>query len=100
MVSVAVGPKVNWSAATIGDVPPGVVSNTSWVPATPKGAAGAVAVHEVVDAQVTTVAADPPKVAVVVNVPDTKPVPVTVTTVPAVERAPAAGTSLVTSGDP
>jgi hypothetical protein len=68
---------VNWSAALVAEVPPAVVTVMSTIPA---ASDGEVAVHEVVDAQVTAVAAVVPKLAVLA--PTTKPVPVIVTAVP------------------
>ena len=73
------------------DVPPGVVTVTSTVPAK---AAGAVAVHEVPEVHVTLLPAADPKLMVA---PTAKPVPVTVTTVPP-DAMPDAGLSPVTVG--
>jgi hypothetical protein len=83
---------VNWSAREVGDVPPGVVTVMSTVPAS---FAGEVAVHEVVDEQLTLVPAVPPKLAVVP--PTTKPVPVMVTPVPPTS-GPALGDIPLTNG--
>jgi hypothetical protein len=68
---------VNLSADEVADVPTGVVTVTSTVPA---ASDGEVTVHEVVEVQLTEVPAVPPKLAVVR--PTTKPVPVRLSTVP------------------
>ena len=70
-----------------------MVAVTSTVPAE---AAGEVAVHEVVEVQLTEVPAPVPKATVVAE-PMTKPVPVMVTTVPP-PGGPATGLSPVTVG--
>lgn len=64
------------SLAPVGDVPPGVVTVTSTVPA---DSAGDVSVQTVADKQLTTLPGKTPKLAVM---PKTKPVPEIVTTVP------------------
>ena len=84
---------MNWSAEPVVLVPPGVVTLTSMAPAE---ADGEVAVHEVVEAQLTEVPAPAPKATVVVPEPTTKPVPVMVTRVP--PSGPAAGLRRVTAG--
>jgi hypothetical protein len=78
-VTVGAGIQVNWSAAPVALVPPGVVTRTSTVPVP----AGAVAVMEVAEFTVKPVAGAAPKVTAVAAV---KLVPVIVTEVP-----PAAG---------
>ena len=75
-------------------MPPGVVTVTSTVPA---ASCGEVTVQLVVKLQLTSVAADPPKLAVVVALSAMKPVPVTVTTVPAAS-GPTLGLMAVTVG--
>ncbi len=82
---------MNWSAAEVAEVPPGVVTVTSTAPAVP---AGAVAVREVADTTVKPVAAVDPKVTAVAPV---KPVPVTVTLVPPAV-GPEPGANAVTVG--
>jgi hypothetical protein len=81
---------VKLSAPLTDEVPPAVVTVTSTGPVP----GGDVAVHEVLDVQVTGVPVVP-KVAVVA--PGTKPVPVTVTTVPPAS-GPAAGETPETVG--
>ena len=91
-MAVTVGfPKVNWSAAEVGDVPFAVVTVMSTVPA---GPAGLVAVIEVALFIVYEAAAVALKVTAVAPV---KPVPVMVTLVPP-PVAPAAGETAVTVG--
>jgi len=85
-------PKLNLSAAEVADVPPEVVTVRSTVPATSDGE---VAVHEVVEPQVTLVPAVDPNMALVP--PTTKPVPVIVTTVPPTS-APAPGEMAAATG--
>ena len=85
---------MNWSPATGAEVPPGVVTVTSTVPATPTGE---VAVQVVVLEHDTEVPALAPNLAVVVLVPVTNPVPVTVTTVDP-PSGPAGGLMEVTVG--
>ena len=68
---------MNWSAPLVAEVPPGVVTVMSTVPA---ASDGEVAVHEVVDEHETAVPAVVANLTVVE--PTTKPVPVMVTTVP------------------
>ncbi|CAB5004577.1 unannotated protein [freshwater metagenome] len=77
---------------TLVDVPPGVVTVTVAAPATP---AGEVAVAEVAELTTTLVAGLAPNFTVVA--PPMKPVPLRVTTVPAVRR-PRVGLSAVTVG--
>lgn len=77
---------------TLAEVPPAVVAETFTAPADP---AGAVARMEVADTNVTAVPALAPNFTVVA--PLMKPVPVRVTTVPAVRR-PRVGLSAVTVG--
>jgi hypothetical protein len=72
---------VNLSAATLDDVPPGVVTVRATAPALP---ADEVALQEVVDVQLTWVPALLPNMTVVD--PATKPTPVIVTTVPPAVR--------------
>jgi hypothetical protein len=79
---------------TTGEVPPGVVTVMSTVPAEP---VGEVAEHKMVVEQLTEVAAKLPKLAVVVALPVMKPVPVMATTVPAVS-GPAFGLMDVIAG--
>ena len=79
------------SAADVADVPPGVVTVTSTVPAAP---AGEVTVIVVEFTTVTPVPAFAPKFTVA---PATKPVPVTVTEVPPA-MGPASGETAVTVG--
>ena len=76
-VTLGITSYVNWSAEEIEVVPPGVVTVRSTMPAEPEGA---LAVHEVVDEQLTAVAGFEPNLAELE--PTTKPVPVTLTTVP------------------
>jgi len=73
-------------------VPPGVVTVMSTVPA---DCAGEVAVQRIVDEQLTDVPELRPKLAVVE--PTTKPVPATLTTVPATS-GPAFGVTEVITG--
>jgi hypothetical protein len=80
------------SALLVADVPPGVVTVTSTVP---DDSAGAIAVIDVLEPTVTLVAAWPVPNATVA--PDTKPVPVIVTVVPA-ESGPPLGLIPVTAG--
>ena len=82
---------MNWSEALVAEVPPGVVTVTSTVPAAP---AGAVAVMEVVLLTVKVVAAVAPKATAVAPV---KLVPVTVTEVPPA-TGPEVGLTAVTVG--
>jgi hypothetical protein len=82
---------VNWSADEVPDVPLGVVTVTSTVPA---ACAGATTVMLVELATTTLVPAVPPKLTVA---PLTKLVPVTVTDVPP-PIAPEVGAMLVTVG--
>jgi len=77
----------------VADVPCGVVTVTSAAPAVP---AGVTAVSEVAECTVTSVAACPPTSTVA---PGTKPVPVTVTTVPP-SGGPPLGATAVTVGAP
>jgi hypothetical protein len=81
---------VNWSAADVAEVPPGLVTRRSTVPAP----AGDVAVIDVAELTVKLVAAVAPKVTAVAPV---NPVPVTVTTVPPAV-GPAVGEIEVTVG--
>ena len=83
---------MKWSAELIVLVPPAVVTVRSTTPADP---AGEVALHEVVEAQLTDVPALAPKATVVE--PTTKPVPEMVTTSPPLV-VPAAGLIPVTLG--
>ena len=83
---------MKWSAELIVLVPPAVVTVRSTTPADP---AGEVALHEVVEVQLTEVPAPAPKATVVE--PTTKPVPVMVTTSPPLV-VPAAGLIPVTLG--
>ena len=85
---------MNRSADEVAEVPPGVVTVTSAVPAVPLGE---VTVQVVVELQPTEVAGVSPNVAEVVDVPGMKPVPVTVTGVPPTS-GPAAGVMAVTVG--
>ncbi len=80
-----------WSEAPLAEVPPGVVTVTSTVPADP---AGTVAVIELLELTTTDVAGLPPTMTAV---PDVKPVPVIVIDVPPLV-APALGETLVTDG--
>ncbi len=82
---------MNLSADDVAEVPPGVVTIRSAVPTSPGGEVTAqlVVVHMTLDALVE------PKLAVVL--PVTKPVPVTVTTVPP-ESGPTFGAIPVTVG--
>ncbi len=84
---------MNWSAAEVAEVPPGVVTVTSTVPAVP---AGAVAVSEVPDTTVMPVAAAVPNLTAVAP---PRLVPVTVTVVPPV-AGPEVGLTPVTVGSP
>ena len=86
------GVKVNWSAADVADVPPGVVTVTSSVPVP----AGEVAVIEVAEFTVKPVALVAPNFTAVAPV---KLVPVSVTDVPPV-AGPDAGETEVTVGVP
>jgi hypothetical protein len=83
---------VKRSAAEVGEVPFGVETVTSTTPAAP---AGDVAVQVVVDAQLTALAALPPKATVLE--PTTKPAPVIVTLVPPAS-GPDAGEMALTAG--
>ena len=69
---------MNWSAEVVGEVPPGVVTVMSTVPADPEGEVTEQVVREL---QVTIGADVVPNLAMVVDEPVTNPVPVTVTTV-------------------
>ena len=91
-VTVGVVSYAKWSAGLVADVPPGVVTVMS---TTPADSAGDVAVHEVLEEQLTEVPALPPKATVLE--PTTKPVPVIVTTVPA-ESGPKSGLMAPTVG--
>ncbi|CAB4897848.1 unannotated protein [freshwater metagenome] len=102
-VPPATGPLVGLNAVTVGaatyvnetafaDVPPAVVAVTVAAPATP---AGVVALIDVADTNVTAVPAFAPNFTVVA--PDTNPLPVIVTTVPAV-TGPLVGLNNVTVG--
>jgi hypothetical protein len=82
---------VKWSAELVAEVPPGVVTVTSTVPAEP---AGEVAVMLVSLTTVTSMAAWVPKLIAVAPV---KPVPVMVTDVPPTS-GPALGATAVTVG--
>jgi hypothetical protein len=95
LIAVIVGarPNVNRSAADVGEVPAAVVTVTSTVP---MACAGDVAVQLVADAQLTDVAAVPPKEAVVE--PTTKPEPVMVTVVPPACGPLAGLTAVIASG--
>ncbi|MEY9227936.1 hypothetical protein ABIF78_000259 [Bradyrhizobium japonicum] len=81
---------MNWSAAEVAEVPPGLVTRRSTVPVP----AGDVAVIDVDEWTVTLVAAVAPNVTAVAPV---NPVPVTVTTVPPV-CGPAVGEIELTVG--
>ena len=91
LVTVGGATKVNWSAAPVALVPPGVVTVTSTVPA---DSAGAVAVILLELLTVYAPAAVPPKLTAVAPV---NPVPVIVTLVPPAV-GPDAGLTLVTEG--
>jgi len=81
------------SAEDVAEVPPGVVTVTSTVPADSEGEV----MVQLVVVQATAVAAVVPNLAVVEPDPATKPVPVTVTTAPP-PRGPAGGLMEVTAG--
>jgi hypothetical protein len=83
---------VNWSAAEVADVPPGVATVTLTLPASSEGE---VAVQDVVEEQLTAVPAVDPKLAVVE--PTTKPVPVMPTLV-LPNSGPVFGVTAVTVG--
>ena len=85
---------MNWSPGLGGEVPRAEVAVTATAFG-PSGAAGAVAVIEVVEWTTTVVAGTPPKVSVVVAV---NRVPVMVTAVPATVGPPS-GLNDVTVGD-
>jgi hypothetical protein len=87
---VIVGAYVNWSAADVALVPPGVVTVISTVPVP----AGDLMVSEVAELTVRTVPALEPNLTAVAPV---NPVPVTVTVVPPA-AGPAAGEIPVTVG--
>ena len=89
-IPVMVGAYVNWSAAEVALVPPGVVTVTSTVPV-PAGDFMVREVDEVTDKPVPAVVPNFTAVAPV------NPVPVTVTVVPPA-TGPAAGEMLVTVG--
>jgi len=91
-VTVGAARYVYWFAVALADVPADVVTVTLTIPAVP---AGAVALIDVAETNVTAVPALAPNLTVVV--PLTKPVPVRVTTVPPA-RGPFAGLSAVTVG--
>ena len=82
---------MNRSPAFVDDVPPGVVMVTSTVPAE---SGGELALHELVDEQMTVPVARPKLTAVA---PATKPLPVMLTAVPPT-RGPALGLTAVTVG--
>jgi hypothetical protein len=81
------------SSEIAAEVPPGVLTVTSTVPAVSEGELAA----QLVFVQLTAVAALEPKLTVVETEPETKPVPVTVTTVPP-KSGPADGLMEVTVG--
>jgi hypothetical protein len=90
-VTVGTASKLNWSAMLVTEVPPGVVTVRSTVAGS---SAGEVTVQLMV-VQTTEVAAVAPKLTVLD--PATKPVPVTVTTVPP-PTGPTVGEMEVTPG--
>ena len=90
IVGMAAGTEVNWSAALITLVPPGVTTVTSTVPEP----AGEVAVIDVAEIAITLVALAAPNLTAVAPV---KLVPVMVTVVPPV-AGPLVGLMLVTVG--
>ena len=90
-MTVGAARNVNWSAAPVALVPPGVVTVMSTVPAL---SAGEVAVIDVALLTVNAVAAVAPKLTAVAPV---KPVPVIVTEVPPAV-GPLVGLTLVTVG--
>ena len=85
---------MNSSAEVVVEVPPGVLTVMWTVPTEPDGE---VAVHNTADEQLTDVLAVSPKEAVVVAVPETKPVPVIDTAVPP-PSGPADGVMEVIAG--
>ena len=90
--NVTVGTAKYVNCVALAEVPPAVVAVTVTAPAAP---AGAVALIDVADTNVTAVPALAPKFTVVA--PETNPVPVRVTTVPPA-RGPFVGLNAVTVG--